>query len=1165
KLLLMVAMALVPLAIVVSGSSLIGARQARDLTDVESRLVPKLELGPRLEAEFERLRQNLQDAVAAQDSAGLDAAAETKEKLFALVAGAGAALTPGQAAALRWGVQDYYQIAENVSRRLIAGETGETLVDDIARMQAQQLKAAQLIKKTTGLDKNELSAGFSSVRSASTKADQFRLAIGLSSFALVLVLSVWAGRGILRVLRDLSEGFSRFATGDFGQPIPVTAGDDLGRVAEEANQMAASLRRLGEQRDRNDWLREGQAGLSRELTGDLDLETVTERALWFLSKRVGARAGALYLKEDEGGFRLVSQYALGSPAESGENAGTPEVTPRFGPREGLIGQAAQADDILVIDDPPPDYLRVRSGLGETAPRSVVFVPLLHLGRCVGVAELALLSPLSEQARELLTSIRQIFVIKVEAAKSRAALRTLLLRTQAQAERLATQEEELRLSNQELQSQEAGLRGANEELEAQRRVLSEKNAQLEDARERVQEKADELARVSSYKSQFLANMSHELRTPLNSMLLLSHLLSENETRTLTPKQVEHCRTIHAAGQDLLSLINQVLDLAKIEAGRQDILLESVALESFAAYAARVFLPLAAEKGIRLVTEVEEGAPKAITTDHQRVERILTNLLGNAIKFTEQGQVTLRIGRPQPDTRFHRPELSSERTVAFAVTDTGIGIPTEAHGRIFAPFEQVESHTQRRYTGTGLGLAIARESTELLGGELRLESAPGRGSTFTCYLPEGATAPLDRPEATPADKEKPDVAPVADDRENLVPKESHLLVIEDDPFLAEQLVDIIHARKFKAVVATTGQEGLRLARELAPKGIILDVKLPDIDGWTVMERLSQDVSTRAVPVHFISGVDTPERGLSLGALGYLTKPATRAELSAVVRTLTLPPGALSHRILVVEDSTVEGESIVELLQKEDLEARHVGSAAEALAAIEAEDFGCIILDLGLPDMDGLGLLETLRTRPSADAPRVVVHTGRALTKKEARQLEAYAEAVILKDGRSEERLLEEIRLFIRHLKDRLPRDARTAPSSIQGAEVSLSGRTILLAEDDMRTVYALSALLRGKGAEVLVADTGREALEVLAAHPEVSGVLMDVMMPEMDGYEAMRQLRLDARLRTLPVIALTAKAMKGERERCLAAGATDYLTKPVDGQHLLATLKAWLDLGGSNGAG
>jgi CheY-like chemotaxis protein/signal transduction histidine kinase len=1162
-LLLIVGSTALALVAVILVSAMSGVRQGRDLVDVEQRMVPRLLLAPKLEAEFERLGRQMQDAVSAQDGAALDDTLSGKGHLFQLITAARDALEPQDAAAVRWEIQAYYDKAMNVSRRLVAGETGETIVADMTRMQEMQRNAVVVIRKATGFNRDELDATFATIHAANDAANQFRLGIGLTGLVLGLALSLWVSRGMLRGFGQLSDGFARFATGDFEHEISVATDDELGRVAKEANQMAASLRRLNEHRDRSDWVREGQAGLSDQLRGELEPTAVATRALWFLARWIDARVGAVYVKQEDDSLQLCAHYALSGEAAGTSNMGGAEPRRTFAKGEGLVGQAAQRDDIMVIDDPPDGYLKIRSGLGESSPRALVFIPLSRAGATTGVIELALFKPCTDEVRELLASVRLMLVTAFEAARSQAALRELLTQTQEQAARLAAQEEELRLSNQELQVQQEELRKANEELESRRRALSEKNAELDEARRRVQQKADELERVSSYKSQFLANMSHELRTPLNSMLLLSHLLAENEAGNLTAKQVEHSRTIHGAGQDLLGLINQVLDLSKIEAGKQDFEVEQVPLAHFAERARRVFAPLAQEKQLRFVVEVLPGSPPTIATDRLRVERILTNLLGNAIKFTDRGEVALRMGRPLPGTQFRRDDMVAEETVALSVSDTGIGIPPDAQARVFAPFEQVEARSDRRYAGTGLGLAIARESATLLGGELQLVSAPGEGSTFTCYLPERLAVPVEK-SANKATRRSHLVPRVDDDRAALGPEEMHLLVIEDDPVLAEQLVEIIRARKLKVVVTGSGREGVELAQKRRPLGIILDVKLPDIEGWEVMERLRRGPLTRSIPVHFVSGVDAPERGLAMGAVGYLTKPASRAELSTAIRSLS--PAALpgSGRILLVEDSLTEGETIVEVLRNEGLEVHLVCSAGAALEALKGKPYGCIVLDLGLPDMDGLGLLETISERADAVMPRVIVHTGRALTRKETRQLEVYAEAVILKDGSSEERLLDELRLFVRHVTDSLPADRQPRSTDAAALEPSLEGTTILLAEDDMRTVYAISALLRGKGADVIVADNGKEALEMLDHHPRIGGVLMDIMMPEMDGYEAMRRLRQDARFSALPVIALTAKAMKGERERCLEAGASDYLTKPVESRRLLATLQSWLRKQDANGS-
>ncbi len=1132
-----------------AGSAWIASEQTRDLRDVEERLVPKLELGPKLEGDFEHMRQAMQDAVAAQDMPALEATLELRNHFFDLIAATHGVIDPNDAALLRWTIHDYYDVSHDVSRRLIAGETGEDLVDEMARMQAQQAKSVALIKRTTGLSRTELRGGFAAVGSANRRADHFRFTIGLIGLALVLAFSISVTRSVLRSIGHLSRGLSRFSTGDFRETIAETGPEELSRLAREANAMAASLRELGEQRDRHDWLKESQVLISNEMRGSAEPAAIAECALRCIAERTRAAAGALYLLAD-GGLWLRGQYALPD---------APVFTPldplqAGAASHGLLLEAARGTQLKVIDDVPEGYVKIGSGLGASAPRALAFLPLAWASETIGVLELAYFHECSGEVRELLASLQQMLVVGLQAALSRAALKEALARSQQQAEQLVAQEEELRANNQELQSQHEELRVANSELEEQRRRLSIQNQELEEARRRLQQKAEELTKMSAYKSQFLANMSHELRTPLNSMLLLSHLLSQNESGNLSPKQVEYSKTIHAAGDDLLNLINQVLDLAKIEAGRQELWLEAVPLARFAEHARRVFEPLANEKQLELRITLDANLPELVTTDAQRVERILINLLGNAIKFTDRGSVSLTITRPPSDAKVASSSLDLSAAFALVVSDTGIGIPVEAHERVFSPFEQIESHSNRRYAGTGLGLAICRESAGLLGGELQLASQPGKGSTFSCYLPLQAvlTPPKRTSQSAPA--------LVADDRAELAADVPHLLVIEDDPVLAEQLVDIIRARRLKAVVARTGEEGLVLARQNRPQGIILDVKLPDVDGWSVMERLRNDSITREIPVHFVSGEDAQERGLALGAVGYLMKPATHAELARAVRSLTRSGAAAERRILIVEDSVPEGESLCALLEQESFTAERAGNAREALELLESRRFDCMILDLGLPDMDGLAVLETLRARGGSDAPRVIVHTGRALNKRETQQLEAYAEAVVLKEGDSAARLLEEIRLFVSHVTHSLPPRAKSQlPPALAPADISLSGIRLLVAEDDMRTVYALSAMLTSKGAEVLIADTGLEALELLAQHPSVDAVLMDIMMPVMDGYEATRKIRDNPRFRELPVIALTAKAMKGERERCLEAGASDYLTKPIDTDQLLATLTRWVAAG------
>jgi signal transduction histidine kinase/CheY-like chemotaxis protein len=1163
KLIAIVGTAASALLILIAASTAISASAEQQLIAIQERHLPRLQLGPRLEGNFERLKRGLQDAVAARDPEALAGTRAIETQFLEQLDAAGAAVTPGQAAVLRGAMDDYYLAAADVSRRLISGETGERLVDAMSAMQLKQARAADLLQTVTAFNPSDLAAAFAAARRAEVSGRRIRLAVSLACLSGVILLSWWIGRGLIRSLANVAVGLRRFGNGDFSQPIPVTTSDEMAELARQANQMAASLRRLGDERDRNDWVREALAGLGQEMRGELDPGDLATRAISFLARHLDAAAGALYYLEGDS-LALLGQY--------GGTAGAEAAAPRFRIGEGLVGQAALAEEITLLHDPPADYLRIRSGLGEGAPRVIVFLPLRHLRQVRGVLELAFFIPWSERAAEALSVVRESLVIAMEVARARIATRNLLAETQRQAERLTHQEEELRATNEELQSQQEELRQTNQELtdqaaqlETQRRALEQNNRELEEARLRLEQKATELSTVSAYKSQFLANMSHELRTPLNSMLLLSNLLAENDSHNLSAKQVEFASTIHRAGKDLLVLINQVLDLSKIEAGKQQVETGSVSLEEVADHARRIFAPLASDKGLAFVVEIAPDLPAALSSDRQRIEQILNNLLGNAIKFTKTGQIALRIARPDATVKFHRTDLRPAQTIAFAVSDTGVGVAPEHQERIFAPFEQVDGAIDRRYGGTGLGLSISRELAALLGGELQLRSTLGRGSTFVCYLPVDAPESSTRPaaaaaaSATTAAKAAPPLLAAPPSVRAPRPNESLLLVVEDDPSVAEALSEIIRAQGLECLVAPDGATGLRLASERRPVGIILDVKLPDLDGWAVMAALRAHPVTAHIPVHVVSAADASERALALGAVGYLTKPASPGDLLRVVESLTARRNVEgSARVLIVEDDPLTAESLLKALTAEKIAARCVSNGAEALAALSAERFGCLILDLTLPDMDGIALLERLRERYGAGMPALVIHTARTLSPAETRLFDAYAEAVVLKEGSSTERLMDEVRLFARRLAEGLG-PQRPALSRLHPADLNLSGRKILIADHDMRTAYALSATLRAKGVEVLVAGTGHEAIEMLDQRPEVDAALVDMRIPALDGYQTMQRIRRDPRFRTLPIVALTANGTGGEREKCLGAGATQSLTKPVDAEKLLVLLQTFFGIG------
>jgi len=1160
KLVAIVGTAAAALVILIASSIAISSRTEHALATIQDSHLPRLRLGPELKAEFERLKRSLQDAVAARDIEAVSATQAVLDDFYRTLAAAGGVVTPGQSAVLHAAMDDYYLAATDVSRRLVAGETGERLVDAMSDMQGKQARAASLLATVTAFDPGDLAAAFTAARRAEINGGHVRIAVSLACLIGLVLLSWWIGRGVVRSLAEVTAGLHRFGRGDFDRPVSTGSGnDELADLARQANQMAESLKRLNEARDQNDWMRDARSGLGQEMQGELEPAELATRAVRFLARHFAAPAAALYYVDEEGELELLGQYG-GAPAEGAAPA-------RFRMGEGLVGQAALADEITVIVEPPRDYLRIRSGLGEAAPKLIALVPLRQMGRARGVLELALFTAWSAGVEEALTAVKESLVIALEVARARVATRALLAETQRQAERLAQQEEELRATNEELEAQQEELRQSNQdltdqatELEGQRQALERNNGELVDARQGLEQKAAELSTVSAYKSQFLANMSHELRTPLNSMLLLSNLLGENEAGNLTGKQVEFAKTIHGAGKDLLALINQLLDLAKIEAGKRDVTVAPIPVRQVVEHVARIFAPLTEEKGLRFISEVAADVPEIIASDGQQLEQIVRNLLGNAIKFTARGEVALRVSRAAAGVRFRRADLRREAAIVFAVSDTGLGIAAGDLERIFAPFEQLDGKIDRRYGGTGLGLSISRELAALLGGELQVESTPGVGSTFRLYLPErfdpsddarpvpALSAVVGRPEPS-----APTSGPVASPS----PWEGSdsLLIIEDDRGFAEAFADVVRKQGLDCQLAFDGQTGLRLARERRPLGIVLDVRLPDTDGWRVMEELRFDPGTAQIPVHFVSAVNGAARGLALGAVGYLTKPASRTDILRVVDSLVRRRSDGEGRVLVVEDDALTGDSVSKRLADENLHVRRAMDARQALEALEAERFGCMVLDLSLPDMDGLELLERLRARHGANMPSVLIYTARALTRAETRALEAHAEAVVLKDGVSAERLVEEVRLFTRRLQEKRG-GGPSAPLRFRPGALNLTGKRVLIVDDDMRTVYALSATLRAKGAEVLVADTGRAALDVLEQRSDVEAVLMDIMMPEMDGLEAMRRIRKQARFGALPIVALTAKVMKGDVDSCLAAGATDYLPKPIDGDRLLAMLSGLL---------
>ncbi|OZI37720.1 histidine kinase [Bordetella genomosp. 10] len=956
------------------------------------------------------------------------------------------------------------------------------------------------------------------------------------------------------------------------------------------------------------WLQEGNASVSKELLGEQNVEDVGRNALYALARYADAQLGAIHRLE-RGALVWIGGFAC-------ERNDTPASA-------SLAREVASHGEPLVVRDVPDNYAAVRSTVGQAQPRTLILAPVRAEGRIQGVIELAFVRQGDfSEVLTLLANAGENIGVALRSAMYREHLRDLLEETQRQSEELQTQQEELRVSNEELEEQGRALRESQQRLEQQQGDLIQSNAQLEEHTARLERQkrdllkaqhalelnAEELHRANRYKSEFLANMSHELRTPLNSSLILSQMLAGPKAATMAPEEIQrYARTIHASNSDLLSLINDILDLSKIEAGHVDMDTGTVALNGVLEAVRQMFEPIAASKGLGFRVIVEENAPPMLVTDRGKLQQVLKNLLANAFKFTEQGEVTLTVAG------------AGDARVSFAIADTGIGIPEHQQGVIFEAFRQADGTTSRRYGGTGLGLSISRELTRLLGGELRVSSTPGKGSIFTAevstQLDQTAIAPSAAPagageeareaaadllpapgqpaarvtpalatRATPAasgmDAGKPPApearrehaandARAAADADAAAPLAAAprgdvqarrfdrlLLVIEDDQRFADILYEVAHEQEFDCVLTANGADALRLARELRPSGILLDVGLPDQSGLSVLDQIKHDPATRHIPIHMISVADHMQTALELGAVGYAVKPVAREELIAAFAKVEEKLRTRARRILVVEDDDTLRESIALLLRADDVEITMCGTVAQALEQVAAHTFDCMVMDLMLPDASGYDLLEQMASGDKYAFPPVIVYTGRALTRDEETRLRRYSRSIIIKGAKSPERLVDEVTLFLHRVEASLPPDQQKLLLQARQRDAVFEGRRILLVEDDVRNIFALSSVLEPLGAEVIVTRNGREALDFLARDNAVDVVLMDLMMPEMDGLTATREIRKQPALRDLPIIALTAKAMVDDRKNCLDAGANDYIAKPIDIDKLVSLCRVWM---------
>ncbi len=934
--------------------------------------------------------------------------------------------------------------------------------------------------------------------------------------------------------------------------------------------VALLLRRAAVSRQRLEWMQKGQAMLNEKLIGEQRLAGLGENALRFLCEYTGAQAGAIFI-EESAFFRRFATYAV--PA----SAGVPE---RFSPGEGLLGQAVKDARVFLVSDVPEGYLAIGSGLGTERPRHLLIAPARVDGGVNAVLELGFFQPVRPECVALLERTAESIGVAVRSAHARARIEDLLEETQRQSSEVQAQSEELRVSNEELEEQSRALQKTQTQLEEQQMELKQTNVQLEEqahlletrmtelsqAKQGLERQARVVEQASRYKSDFLANMSHELRTPLNSSLILAQLLAENRGGNLSEEQIKFARTIQSSGNDLLALINDVLDLSKIEAGHMDVESKRLSLSDLLGTLRGMFEPVAASRGLALHMNLMPGVPESMDTDPRRLEQVLRNLLSNALKFTEKGSVTLDVAPAGPGR------------VSFAVTDTGIGIDAAQQRIIFEPFCQADGTTNRKYGGTGLGLSISRELSRLLGGGISLMSEVGKGSTFTVTLPvkieaRSATSTMPRPVTAPVPLPPPEwpreepvasAAPatsVADDRGRLSNTRTVILVVEDDTSFAGILADLARDQNFQCLVTGSAREALELARKHLPGAIVLDVGLPDGSGLFVLDRLKQDPATRHIPVHVISGTDYAGQAMSMGAVGYMLKPVAKEQLTSAFQAMEARLTHSLRRVLVVEDDPVQLTALCALLSSRDVETVGARDAADCLEKLQGGTFDCMVLDLSLPDATGFALLEKISGDDAYPFPPVIIYTGRDLSPEEEQRLRRYSKSIIIKGAKSPERLLDEVALFLHQVVAKLPAEQQRMIEKARSRDEALEGRRILLAEDDVRNIFALTSLLEPLGLTLDVARNGREALEALerirkGESPRVDLVLMDIMMPEMDGLTAMRAIRQQAEWKRLPIIALTAKAMATDQEQCLAAGANDYLAKPLDVEKLLSLVRVWM---------
>lgn len=962
-----------------------------------------------------------------------------------------------------------------------------------------------------------------------------------------------------RRISQLEAITNRIARGEYDVRSTDLAPDEMGRIGKALNNMAEHLQANFEEIGKQIWLKEGAVQLSDAMRGERNVSALSEKLLGSLSQYLSAPVGTIYVSTKNSVYQLMASHAVKNPE------------PQLTPGEGITGQVIRNRKLQVITDLPSNYLGIQSSTGSASLVSLIILPLIFEDESIGVIELGMLRMPEPREIELLNANTENISIAINASLDHQMLQNLLEETQAQAEELQAQHSELENLNSELEAQAHSLQASEEELKVQQEELLQTNAELEERssmleekNQEIQSKAEELAQTTRYKSEFLANMSHELRTPLNSILLLSRLLSDNSDNNLSSEQIEYARVIQSSGNGLLWLIDEILDLSKIEAGKMELEYRRFEVQSMVGELRALFQPLTNEKGITLETELSDDLPAAIETDRMRLEQILRNLVSNAIKFTSEGGVKLSTKRCPDNNRF----------ICFTVKDTGIGIPKEKQHLVFQAFQQADGSTRRKYGGTGLGLSISRELAKLLGGVIRLTSEPGQGSEFTVYIPierfkEGIDQLPEDTNSTPpvaeeASAEAPDpryISPVIppnvkDDRSSIQPGDNCILIVEDDVIFAKSLLEYTRTKGYKGIVTVRGDEVLELAVHYRPTGILLDIQLPVKSGWEVMDELKKNQETRHIPVHMMSSHQMKKQSMLKGAVDFMEKPVSPEQMQEIFGKIEVVLTKNPKKVLIVEDNARHAEALSFFLESNNINTEVKTDVHESIAALQAKDLDCVILDMGIPANNAYEVLEEIKRNDGLEDLPIIIFTGKSLSMSEEQRIKQYADSIIIKTAQSYRRMLDEVSLFL-HLVEESKVTANVAEHKKLGAlsEV-LNNKTVLIADDDIRNVFSLTKALESLKLNVITSMDGKQALQRLEEHPETDIVLLDMMMPEMDGYETARRIREIAAHKKLPIIAVTAKAMTGDREKCISAGASDYITKPVDIDQLLSLLRVWL---------